>query len=434
MARSADRHPCNNENLALLSAALAKSTVSLPDDRLGFTSLPLELVIAIINTVTDQRDLTNLMTTCERFSEPAEKRLWRVSNTKGYRKLLGMELVKQRRFANCVRHQSIIFEEHGVQPAKLGIQLPRLQELSISHNSLSTAATALDISSLTTACLTRLTISNGTIYNLLPALVLIKKLQYLKIGYEVHVQDSDAEDFLRVFEFTSPIKTLCAGPVSSDELFVKMASHETIADFTASIHLGLDTIVQALEVPSPFSNLQRLRIATQASAAKLLLPKMVQLKILELKVTQDLSPGETYTSAAMDVFCAIGCLRELQELILMVIGFDIQAEVGMFCPLRDLVNLRKLNVIHDIEENSNIRDMQEFLPLSPFCALTEVHLDLRQQQVPRPWIEKLARDYPTIKTLSLGTFVKLNELSAHFPALEDLSFVSPAVRCKKENM
>jgi hypothetical protein len=96
---------------------------------------------------------------------------------------------------------------------------------------LSTVDTALDIGNLTTPCLTRLTISNGTIYNPVPALVLTKGLQNLKFGNE----NGNAVNRLRLVEVTSLLKTLYAGQLAPDELFIEMAAHESIKDFAIPI-------------------------------------------------------------------------------------------------------------------------------------------------------------------------------------------------------
>jgi hypothetical protein len=137
-------------------------------------------------------------------------------------------------------------------------------------------------------------ISNGTVDNLMPILVLIKGLEYLEIGHEVQVTRGGNWIF-----GVSLVMTPNIVPQSSSELFVEMTAHKSIEDFSM-IHVSRNTVDQALEVPFAFSNLQRLRIATQASAVRLLLPKMAHLKILDLKVIHDLSPGETYTSMSLN--------------------------------------------------------------------------------------------------------------------------------------
>ena len=83
--------------------------------------------------------------------------------------------------------------------------------------------------------------------------------------------------------------------------------------------------------------------------------------------------------------------------------------------------------------NFPTRGTDVFLPLSLICPLEDLHLEFRER-IPADWIQDLAKKYQNLKTLSLGRFVKMTELSALVPALEEISFLSPDVSCTRSDM
>jgi hypothetical protein len=94
------------------------------------TSLPVELLNNVFQTITDKKDLINLMVSCKLFTRLAEQVLWEVCNTKGYVKLK-MKSEDRDTFARWIRDQRITFEENSFRPAELTLHLPQLRVLHV---------------------------------------------------------------------------------------------------------------------------------------------------------------------------------------------------------------------------------------------------------------------------------------------------------------
>jgi hypothetical protein len=431
MLPPAGNYPTDNNHSALPSKAMSQSTISLGDNRL-ITALPSEILSNIFKSIEASSDLLNLMNTCKSFTRPAERVLWEVCNTKGYAKLLKMETEQQDTFARWIQDQTIIFEENGFRPTELTLRLPQLRVLRIMHSS-NDPIGKVEISAMITPCLDLLEVINGKTDDFLAALGQAKVLKHLIIGDKAYPEGGDLKKFVHFVGATPSLLTLHAGDLSSDDLFIEAASHKAIEDLASTTQLTLSTVVQSLKCPLPFGNLRRLRLITSASAVSILLPKLPRLESLELTVSQTLLPGQTSTSAAVDVFRAIGTLSKIKELALTIRLSHARAIVNMFDPLTKLLFLSKLTLAHNIEPNHHISSSKHFLPLSSDCPLEHLELDL-QQRIPHTWINNLASTYPQLKTLSLGRSVKIRMLNTHFPALEKLCLISPNAACDSENM
>lgn len=331
-----------------------------------------------------------------------------------------MNAEQQDQFMKWIRKQTLHFERTGIQPRDLRVQPPRLQELSVEHLSAASVNNPVKISSFVKSRLTRLEVRNGTTDDFSPTSNLLKGLKHLKIGKQVRVQGSDPLSFLRLVQAIPPLVTLFGGSLSSTELFVEAASHETMRELAITVHMDHTTVIQALQVPNAFANLRRLCLWTPSSVACALLPKLTSLQSLQLDVSRDLLPGETLTSAAVNVFRAIGTMEKLLVLDVSLCDFGVSVQPGMFQPLVHLTRLEKLSINHDLVANPHYRNIGEFLPLSRLCPLDHLHLDI-EQRVPSRWIASLARQHPGLRTLSLGVLVKIIPSRAHFPALESLT-------------
>jgi hypothetical protein len=396
-----------------------------------FNNLPVEILNQIFKS-TDRADLLNLAATCKQFVRPAERILWEVSNVESYAKLLVMDADGQNMFANLIIKQSFAFHSKGVQPSQLTVKLPRLEELRITYASLDPTG-EVDVSGLITLCMTRLEVCRGITDNFLTTLHLQRDIEHLKIGDEVIIQGSNPADLVALVLATSSMTTLHAGALSSIELFVQLASYERLRDLKISTLLTPHDLTAILQDPLSFASLERLGLTIQASAARVLLPELAKLKSLELDLSSVLAPGETHASVVTDLFCTIGSLIRLEDLIVTIRHFEITVRSEMFKPLANLCYLKKLSIEHDLKADPYMRDVGEFLPISRLCPLTHLHLELKQR-VPRIWIENLAKHHPQIEFLSLGMYVKMAEMSAHFPSLERLYYLYPDVRSNRADM
>jgi len=407
---------------------MAELTASRPDSSCKLTTLPTEIIQAIFENITNQGDILNVLTTCKSLAKPAEEALWRVCNSRGYATLSTMNAEQQDQYLKWIRKQTLHFERTGIQPRDLRVQPPRLQELSVEHLSAASVNNPVEISSFVKSSLTRLEVRNGTTDDFLPTLNLLKGLKHLKIGSQVRVQGSDPLSFLRLIQTMPPLVTLFGGSLSSADMFVEAASHEVMRELAITVHVDHTTVVHALQVPNASANSRRLCLWTPSSAACELLPKLTTLQSLQLDVSQDLLPGETFTSAAVNVFRAIGTMDKLLVLDVTLRDFGVSIQPGMFQPLAHLTRLEKLSINHDLVANPYHCNIGDFLPLSRLCPLEHLHLDI-EQRVPSRWIASLARQHPGLKTLSLGISVKIIPLKAHFPALEALTLYHPTLPC-----
>jgi hypothetical protein len=421
-----------SDNTALVSASEVMSQAMLTPSNEKFTKLPDELLNKIFKS-TDRADLLNLTVTCKSFTQPAERILWEASNIRRYAKLLAMDVKTQDTFANVILEQSLIFGLKEIRPHQLTTKLPRLEELRIAHKSRDPVG-EVDIISLITPSITYLEVQNGRTNNFLPALSQTEGLEHLIIGDEVDIDGRDPTDLPVLILTTSSLVTLHAGPLSSSRLFVETVSYQSLFDLRITTPITVDDLTEVLKKRLPFPNVQRLGITSEGSAACLLLPRLPKLKSLDLEVSRILSPGETLTSVVIRALRTVGTLTKLEELRLSLQHFDVHVRPGMFQPLQNLVLLRKLSIKHNLKPNPFMRDVREFLPLSPICPLTHLRLELQRQRVPCIWIQKSARSHPQIENLSLGMSVQMEQLSAYFPALERLCFLSPEVRFDRSNM
>jgi hypothetical protein len=421
-----------SESAALVSASEAISQAMLTPLNEKFTKIPDELLNNIFRS-THRADLLNLTITCRSFTEPAERILWEASNIRRYAKLLTMDVETQDMFANVILNQSLVFGLKEIRAHQLTVKLPRLQELRIAHKSRGPIG-EVNIISLPTPSLTYLAVQNGRTNNFLPCLSQTESLAHLIIGDEVDIDGRDPTDLSVLLLTTSSLVTLHAGPLSSPRLFVETVFYESLIDLNISIPISLDDLTEILKKRVPFPNVKRLGITAQGNAACLLLSRLPKLESLELDISRIHSPGETLTSVVTRALRTVGTLTKLEELRLSLQHFDVHVRPGMFQPLQNLVLLRKLSVKHDLKPNPFMRDVREFLPLSPICPLTHLRLELQRQRTPYIWIQKLAKSHPQIENLSLGYSVQLEQLSAYFPALERLCFLSPEVRFDRSNM
>ncbi|KAH0283298.1 hypothetical protein KCU62_g9127, partial [Aureobasidium sp. EXF-3399] len=426
------KSPLSSARPNLYLEDMAELTTSKSDCSCRLTTLPTEIIQAIFENITNQRDILNVMITCKSLAHPAEEALWQVCNIRGYAKLPTMNAEQQDRFLMCIRKQTLHFERTGIQPRDLRIQPPRLQELSVEHLSAASVNNPVNISSFIKSSLIRLEVRNGTTDGFLPALNLLRGLKHLKIGSQVQVQGGDPLSFLRLIQTIPPLVTLFGGSLSSTELFVVAASGKVMRELGMTVHVDHTTVIRALQVPDAFANLRRLCLWTPASAACELLPKLTTLQSLQLDVSQDLLPGETFTSAAVSVFRAIGTMDKLLVLDVTLRDFGVSVQPGMFQPLTHLTRLEKLSINHDLVVNFHHRNIADFLPLSRLCPLEHLHLET-EHRVPSRWIASLARQHPGLKTLSLGALVKIIPLKAHFPALESLMLYYPTLPCESSH-
>jgi hypothetical protein len=424
-------HPSGNNNLVLHSTTMLRNTTPL-DDSCKLTELPVELVDHIFQSA-ERTDLLNVMLTCKSLSRAAERALWKVSDTKNYLKLREMDVEAQSKFMSWVRVQSLVFDTNGLQPGDLTLCLPRLQELVIDHQSQAIVHMKASVSPLITGKLTILRVLNGRTDNFVPALAKAKGLKHLVINRKVDVQGGNLLDLQRLVADSPSLVTLHAGDFSSAELFIQVASHGGMKDFKVDVHMSYGTVSRALQIPEAFASLRRLGLNTPASAAGQLLPRLTSLESLELVVSRVLLSGETPASAVTNLFLAIGKISKLQELRLSISGFQIPVQQGMLEPFANLTHLSKLSFKQDFEMSFPTRGTDAFLPLSLICPLEDLHLEFRER-IPADWIRDLGRKYPKLKTLSLGRYVKMTELSDLFPALEEISFLSPDVSCTRSDM
>jgi hypothetical protein len=421
-----------SDSAALVSASEAISQAMLTPLNEKFTKIPDELLNKIFKS-THRADLLNLTITCKSFTEPAERILWEVRNIRRYAKLLTMDVKTQDMFANVILKQSLFFGLKEILPHQLTAKLPRLQELRVAHKSRD-PVDEVDIISLITPSLTYLEVQNGRTNNFLPALSQTEGLEHLIIGDEVDIDGRDPTDLSVLLLTRSSLVTLHAGPLSSSRSFVETVSYQSLTDLRITTPITVDDLTEVLRKRLPFPNLKRLGITAQGVAACLLLSRLPKLESPELDISRVLSPGETLTSVVVRALRTVGTLIKLEELRLSLQHFDVQIIPGMFQPLQNLVLLRKLSIKHDLKPNPFMRDVREFLPLSPICPLTHLRLELQRQRVPCIWIQKLPRSHPQIENLSLSYSVQMEQLSAYFPALERLCLLSPEVRFDRSNM
>jgi hypothetical protein len=171
----------------------------------------------------------------------------------------------------------------------------------------------------------------------------------------------------------------------------------------------------------------------QPSQLPIKLPRLEKLHITHASLD---IPGQVVVSCLMTP-----CMARLEVhrgttdnfLIVTIRHFEITVRPEIFKPLANLSHLKKLSIGHDLKADPYMRNVGEFLPISRLCPLTHLHLQLKQR-VPRLWIDNLARHHPQIEFLSLGMYVEMNDLSAHFPALEKLYFLYPDVLFNRADM
>jgi D-aminopeptidase len=328
--------------------------MDLPVGICKIKTLPDEILSNVFQTITDKADLINLMVSYKRFARVTEQALWRVCNIKGYTKLLEMDSEKQDRFACWIRNFSIVFEHNSHRPVNLVPYLPQFRELIIGHHSRAFENMKIATSKLITPCLTRLEVHTGKTDDFLPALSQVKGLKHLIISDHVETDGGKLDELVRLVADTPSLVTLHAGELSSDEVFVEVTTSEAMEDLTVTVHIAVSSVLQALETRSALANLCRLRLTTQARAVSILLPKLPCVESLELTISGVLTPGQTSTFAAVDVFHAVGTISKLKELTLAIRLSQVRATVGMFNPLKNLVWLSKLNLVHNIEPNHHI--------------------------------------------------------------------------------
>lgn len=206
-----------------------------------------------------------------------------------------------------VRSLTLRLEDSCAQLTSLNLRLPQLQELRVEHLNEDSQHSRMHITNLITLFLNRLELKNGTFDNFMPALASSKGLKHLKIGYRASIQGGDPTELSRLVNATPSLVTLYAGSMSSTKLFEEVALHKSLEDLSIASHITLESLKEVLEMPRPFANVQRLCLTTQASAAKLLLPKLSNLKDLDLRVTphfsqaKHLHPRPSTSSALLEV-------------------------------------------------------------------------------------------------------------------------------------
>lgn len=126
-------------------------------------------------------------------------------------------------------------------------------------------------------------------------------------------------------------------------------------------------------------------------------------------------------------------MTKLRGLKLYMRGFSVRVQPEMLTLVANMTRLEKLTVIHDLFPDRHLRNSSEFFALSRLCPLEQLHVDT-EQRVPSRWVAKLVRQHPGLKTLTLGSPVKIIPLRAHFPALKLLSLIRPTFPCRSTDM
>jgi hypothetical protein len=72
-------------------------------------------------------------------------------------------------------------------------------------------------------------------------------------------------------------------------------------------------------------------------------------------------------------------MTKLKELTVSLQLLHAQVASGISNPLKNLVLLSKLTMVHNIEPNYQISNDKNFLPLSPDSPLEHIKLDLMQR-------------------------------------------------------